>query len=240
MASFKDTREFILLSYGMGLINDDEFLLLYPMYLSQNLDLPYDFYPPFNLDDLSEDECLSEFRFKKEDIPVLAEALQIPDVIRCSQGTVCDGEEALCMLLKRMCYPCRYSDMVHLFAKPVPVICMITNHVLDLIYEEHGHRILQWNRELLSPANLEVYVNAVSQKGAPLDNCFGFVDGTVRPISRPQNNQRVVYNGHKRVHAIKFQSVVTPNGMIAHMFGPVGRYLLYFNLTTIIILLIII
>ena len=39
--------------------------------------------------------------------------------IRCSQGKVSDGEEALCRLLKRTCCPCRYSDMVHLFAKPV-------------------------------------------------------------------------------------------------------------------------
>ena len=36
--------------------------------------------------------------------------------------------------------------------------------------------------------------------------------------------QKVVYNGHKRVHALKFQSVVTPNGLIANLFGPVeGR-----------------
>ena len=77
---------------------------------------------------------------------------------------------------------------------------------------------------LLPTTSIELYANAVSRKGAPLDNCFGFVDGTVRPISRPQRNQRIVYNGHKRVHAIKFQSVVTPNGMIANMFGPVGEY----------------
>ena len=105
MASFKGTRDFILLSYGMGFLSDDEFLLLHPNFISQNLDLPYDFYPPFNLDELSEDECLAEFRFKKADIPVLAEALQIPAVIRCNQGTVCDGVEGLClcMLLKRTC-----------------------------------------------------------------------------------------------------------------------------------------
>ena len=50
------------------------------------------------------------------------------------------------------------------------------------------------------------------------------MDGTVRPICRPKQHQRAVYNGHKRVHALKFQSVVTPNGLIANLFGPVeGR-----------------
>lgn len=28
-------------------------------------------------------------------------------------------------------------------------------------------------------------------------------------------------NGHKRVHALKFQSVIAPNGMIANLYGPV-------------------
>ena len=51
-----------------------------------------------------------------------------------------------------------------------------------------------------------------------------FVDGTVRPICRPGKNQRVVYNGCKRVHALKFQSAVAPNGLIANLYGPVeGR-----------------
>ena len=53
---------------------------------------------------------------------------------------------------------------------------------------------------------------------------WGFVDGTVRPICHPTKNQKVAYNGHKKVHAIKFQSVVAANGLIANLFGPVGMY----------------
>ena len=100
---------------------------------------------------------------------------------------------------------------------------MLTNEVLDYIYATHGHRIQQWNHQLLTTRKLEEYAEVVHRKGAPLDNCFGFVDGTVRPISRAECNQRIVYNGHKRVYAIKFESVVTPDGMIAIMLGPVGQ-----------------
>ena len=54
-------------------------------------------------------------------------------------------------------------------------------------------------------------------------NCFGFVDGTVRSCSRPGQNQRILFNGHKLIHAFKFQSVVIPNGLICNL-GPVeGR-----------------
>ena len=90
--------------------------------------------------------------------------------------------------------------MISRFAKPVPVLSMITNTVVDFIYNTHGHRIMEWNKFLLDQIKLEQYAEAVAEKGAALDNCWGFIDGTVRP----QNNQRVVYNGHKRVHAIKF------------------------------------
>ena len=45
------------------------------------------------------------------------------------------------------------------------------------------------------------YADAVHQSGAALDNCWGFIDGTVRPVCRPGVNQRVLYNGHKRVHS---------------------------------------
>ncbi|CAH3013849.1 unnamed protein product [Porites evermanni] len=43
----------------------------------------------------------------------------------------------------------------------------------------------------------------------------------VCPISEPKENQSTIYNGHKRVHAIKFQSVTTSNGLIANLYGPV-------------------
>ena len=57
----------------------------------------------------------------------------------------------------------------------------------------------------LSWLDLEAFAAAVHAKGAPLTQCFGFIDGTARPISRPIVNQRIMYSGHKRVHCIKFQ-----------------------------------
>ena len=104
---------------------------------------------------------------------------------------------------------------------------MVTNTVLDYIYGTHGHRITQWNNTVMYPAQLQVCGNAVSAKDSPLDNCFGFIDGTDRPICHPRENQRVVYIGNKRVHALKFQSVAPWNRIIENMYGPVGKvYLL--------------
>ena len=61
---------------------------------------------------------------------------------------------------------------------------------------------------------------ATALKGSPLENLVGFIDGTVTPTCRPKYLQKPFYNGHKRVHGLKFQSVVIPNGIILNMFGP--------------------
>ena len=74
---------------------------------------------------------------------------------------------------------------------------------------------------ILNSDLLEKYCTAIVRKGSSLQNCFGFIDGTLRAISRPGVNQKTVYNGHKKVHALKFQSAVLPNAIIAHMYGPV-------------------
>ena len=79
---------------------------------------------------------------------------------------------------------------------------------------------------MLNPGFLEQYAAAIAGKGAALDNCFGFVDGTVRFISKPGEQQGIVYDGHKRVHALKFQSVAVPNVLISNMDSPVGMSLL--------------
>ncbi|CAB3992426.1 Hypothetical predicted protein, partial [Paramuricea clavata] len=105
---------------------------------------------------------LVQFRFKKHEVPVLARAMGVPGRFTCPQGTICDGMEALCMRLRRFCYPCRYSDLVSMFGRPVPELSMITNQVVDFIYDQHAHRLTQWNEQLLSPQCLRRYAEAVA------------------------------------------------------------------------------
>ena len=39
-------------------------------------------------------------------------------------------------------------------------------------------------------------------------------------ISKSMRNQRIVYNGQKRIHAFKIKNVALPNGLIASLHGP--------------------
>ena len=68
---------------------------------------------------------------------------------------------------------------------------------------------------------LERFAAKVVAQGAPLHNCVGFIDGTMRVTCRPSENQKSAYSGYKRAHGLKFQSIMLPNGIIGDLYGPV-------------------
>ena len=76
--------------------------------------------------------------------------------------------------------------------------------VLDDVYEKFKDRLAKIDHVWLDMAR---FSEAIHAKGAALQNCWGLIDGTVRPIARPVRNQRVMFSGHKRVHCIKFQVI---------------------------------
>ena len=96
--SFKHARDALVFCHDNGVIDDEEFCLLYDANRSKN---PYVEYGKFDLEEMDDAECKAEFRFRKEHIPVLAEVLGLPETFTCSQGSVTDGIEGLCIMLKR-------------------------------------------------------------------------------------------------------------------------------------------
>ena len=211
-------RETLLLAHHFKFLSHEEFVLLCDLNKPKNIEIPCG-ERRFDIDDWCDDECQTNFRFFRNDIYRLTEVLDLPDEIECYNGLVVDKVEAVAMFLKRFSYPCRYADMVPLFSRPIPQICMITNNVMNFIYDRWRHLLFDLNQPWLSRANLELFAAAIHDRGAALENCWAFVDGTVRPIARPGKNQRVLYNGHKKIHAIKFQSVAALNGLIANLYG---------------------
>ena len=209
--------------YLEDLIEEDLFYMLVKECEETAPVFPYWKYDRFSLESMLEDECLSEFRVAKTDIPRLVRVLQIPDDIICENGTKACALEGLCILLKRFAYPCRYSDLIPRFGRSKPELCLICNEVMRFVVGSHGYLLTSFDQEWLGANKLQEYASAVYEKSHALGNCWGFVDGTVRAICRPEPNQKTVYNGHKRVHALKYQSVIAANGLIANLFGPIGK-----------------
>ena len=71
---------------------------------------------------------------------------------------------------------------------------------------------------------MKTYAMKISKSTGALENCIEFIVGTVIGISRPidEEIQRVAYNGHKRKHALMFQAVTAPDGLLFHAFGPIA------------------
>jgi hypothetical protein len=132
------------------------------------------------------------------------------------------------VFLRRLAYPLRLSDLCKEFGGEETAWGRVINWMVDHVMTEHAH-LLEDNVAFFS-SRFPEYARAIAAKIA-LPNAqlhtIGFIDGTVRPMCRPSDvagthdAQRRVYSGHKRVHALKFQGVVVPDGMIMDLWGPV-------------------
>ena len=89
--------------------------------------------------------------------------MHIPDQIRCYNRVVVDGIEALCIFPKRFACPCRYSDMLPRFARPVHQFCMIW-----ISFIKRNRRLGSFREPWLSQATLQNYAHVIHANGAPL------------------------------------------------------------------------
>jgi len=215
-----DLQDDLRQGFEEGIIDDEDYLLLGGV-LEDEGDVGGGQEVVFDFETWSDVDCWRDLRFHKRDIFRLRDALELgPDFVTYNRIR-CDAVEGLCILLRRLAYPCRYTDMVQQrFGRSKAVLCVLFNHMLNYVYNHFGHLLSSFNQLWLSRENLSQFAEAIHNNGAPLDNCWGFIDGTVRPTCRPELHQRIMYNGHKRVHGFKFQSIVAPNGLIANFYGP--------------------
>ena len=96
----------------------------------------------------------ARWTFGKQDVHRLgaARAAQsLPDVFKCQDGVLVGSTEALCICLRRFAYPCCYADLVPRFGRPVSQLCMVTNIVINLIYDEFATLLQNLDQAWLSP-----------------------------------------------------------------------------------------
>ena len=202
------------------LLSDEDILMLILNDCDKEQSVHYK-YDRFRLENFSEAEFVTNFRFKKDDIDPLMNALQINDEYTGPNGIKWSGIEGLCAVLRRLAYPNRLLDIVPLFGRHKTELSVIINKMVLDMYSKNLYTLNTVFQPWLQHAD---FAKAVTEKGAVLKNIWGFLDGTQGRICRPHDGQESVFNGHKRIHSLKYQSLICPNGIIAHFFGPVeGR-----------------
>ena len=199
------------------LLTDDDILLLLLEECVNKPEPAHRQYHRFDIASLSESEFLTQFRFKRSDMHALIRALRLKKMYTGSNGIRWSAEEGLCILLRRLCYPNRLADLVPLFGRHRTELSHIINEMCNEIYHLHKHRLDTISHSWL---NFDQMAEAIHAKGACLTNCWGFLDGSQMRICRPEEGQEAVYNGHKRQHSFKFQSLMVPSGIITHFWGP--------------------
>jgi hypothetical protein len=185
----------------------------------------------FNINVLSDEECLVKYRFTRNDIGFISKLIPWDSCLdhRGRMRTTrrryrIDTVEATAILLRRLSTVSRWVDVEGEFGKHSACLAEIFYHTLELFHSKFGTLIRTWPVELLQARATE-YAKCVSEKGSPLSGVIGFIDGTALEIARPSGSrQRATYSGHKRRNCVKFQVVSAPDGLILHVFGPVeGR-----------------
>ncbi|KIJ37543.1 hypothetical protein M422DRAFT_259899 [Sphaerobolus stellatus SS14] len=85
--------------------------------------------------------------------------------------------------------------------------------------------LLRFDPTQLTRQKFESFARAFQAKGSPLDCIAGLIDGTLQKNAWPVQNQRLVYNGWKHIHCLKYHAVISPDGLVIHVYGPVdGRH----------------
>lgn len=195
-----------------------QYMHLFHVLVSNSENLPITSHSPIAFNDLPIETFEEQFRFAKEDIPLLVTFFNLPLLIKLPNRQSVDVNICWCILLRKLAFPVRLCDLELQFGIHRSTISRILSFMVNYILDHYSYLICL--RKCHCVANSNAWKTAVFNAGSALTTCVGFIDGTTRAICRPKKHQKKLYNGHKRYHCIKFQAVTMPNGLIMDLAGP--------------------
>ena len=174
-------------------------------------------YRDWTLDEWADSNCLKLTRFTKAEIHELIHLLRIYEVEYNAAINPQTAELACCVLLRRLAFPCRWLELQELFGRSAGWLSTVFTCVVQHLHDTFSW-LLDWHPHLRSYRRLHRFANAVERRC--LGRIWGFIDGHFQPFGRPGFNQRWFYSGHAKAHGLKYQAIVTPDGIIYSLYGP--------------------
>ena len=156
----------------------------------------------FSIDQLSDEECYRQHRFKKNDVRRIEVLLEWGGLIGRNKYR-CDSVNATCIILRCLAYPCRWKDLEIVFGMHSSALSEVFYQSLSLLIEKYRGVVLTFRAEFMKDRTAK-YAESVHKRGEGLHNCAGFIDGTKIKMARPIGyyRQRSVYSRHKRMHCL--------------------------------------
>ena len=202
------------------------------------------------IDSFRDEEILPFFRFKtKEQLHRLRIGFRFPKFLRTNKREKFSGEEVLLVGLKRLSFPNRTYEKHWQtdFGMTHPQVSKCFTLFLTFMMVNWAYLLLDhmefWKPYLKDCAD-KIRLRLASM-GCPFlppgaeggFNIFGFIDNTMNATCRPGGGpardgrdaprndpliQRAWYNGWKKIHGLKWQTIDLPNGMNFHVYGPIS------------------
>lgn len=172
-----------------------------------------------NLERMTDHECITMCRFRREHLIDLCELLfETPWI--SSDGSTSHVYEAFPMFLFRLAKNHDYMDMQRDFGVGYSKMSVICNAVLSTIWDR-WHHLLVGPNICLTRAELLRSADAISKKlGLSQRVVMGFIDGKLFETCRPMYGQEAIYNGKDRCHGLKWQGALAACGILFNFAGP--------------------
>lgn len=198
--------------------------------------------PARTIESFSDSECWRRFRMRKNDLYRVKNSLAIPHTVRLSNGSRFSGEEVLLFSLNRFTTCGWIHDLIPVFGRDVTQWTRAFHWFIKYMIANFAYLLTDmlqfWKPYIpLMAEKIRRKLHAKHDIYFPPGTfrVFGFIDCTVIASLRPGGGptspgpnaercdnfiQMAFYNGWKKHHGTKFQSIELPNGMCMHMYGP--------------------
>lgn len=236
-------------NYMMKLLQQHDSIALIPYkqmwYKADKPDRKY-----ITIDSLNDEEVPINYRFKNKcQLQRLYVGFQFPPILRTLKGEKFTGEEVFLCGIRRLSFPNRTVESYwkREFGFRHQDVSKAFNLFLGFIQLNWAYLLLD-HLNFWKPY-LKVFAESIRQvvvsmgcyfPPAGSDNGFAvaaFIDNTMNATCRPAGGpardgknaprndrfiQQAWYNGWKKLHGLKWQTVDFPNGMNGHVYGPIS------------------
>ena len=162
-----------------------------------------------------------KFGYHLDDLPTVIEALNPPIAFRTLGDHVFTGEEGVLLMLRRFSSTCPLLELTKESGRSISAISEAVLFMVEHIIDTFPHLVDE--RSFTSWASrFADFARCFVRRGCPIPNLIAFIDGKLWPVCRPTKLQQVLYSGHKRVHGVKTQGLVFPNGIQPWPYGPMN------------------
>eukprot|EP00752_Nemacystus_decipiens_P009445 g8444.t1 len=182
------------------------------------------------IDSVGESESYTNFRFRRDQLRVVMDALGFPDELQAGNGLRFGGEEVFLFMLRRMSTHLRLTELEREFGRDSTALSRMFRMATDLVFEKHSGRLkngLGLFAEHFAMFAAKIHAKGASEAGGDDINVVDqnvalFIDGTIFEICRVRgrnNTQEAFWDGHHRRHALGMQGVIAPNGLLVDVWG---------------------